>query len=211
MKNLFSQVVRGLFLGRFGKLSFPLSGRCGFMVQFGFKIILTGYRACGKSVVGRLLAERFGVDFLDMDKEIEAREGLSISEMVAAHGWPYFRERERRLLAELVDRDRVVVATGGGAIMHEEDWRRLQETGLVVWLTADIATIVARLNADAATQGQRPSLTGNSITREIETVLAERIPLYEKGSHLKIDTGGRTPEEIVGIVVAARESIAQDH
>ncbi|MDH3393415.1 MAG: shikimate kinase, partial [Desulfobulbaceae bacterium] len=74
------------------------------MVQSGLKIILTGYRACGKSLIGRLLAERFKIDFLDMDKEIETREGCSISEMVGQHGWPYFREREQHLLTELIDR-----------------------------------------------------------------------------------------------------------
>ncbi|MDH4319987.1 MAG: shikimate kinase [Desulfobulbaceae bacterium] len=173
------------------------------MLQLPLKIILTGYRACGKSLVGRLLAERLGIDFLDMDKEIEAREGCTISAMVAAHGWPYFRERERGLLAELVGRDRLVVATGGGAIMHAEVWQQLKETGLVVWLRADTATIAARLNADEATNGQRPSLTGDSITREIAAVLAERIPMYQKGSHLTVDTSYRSPEEIVEQIATA--------
>lgn len=173
------------------------------MVQSGLKIILTGYRACGKSLVGRLLAQRFGIAFLDMDKEIESRAGCSISEMVARHGWPFFREREQQLLAELVERDCMVVATGGGAILHQEVWQRLQATGLVVWLQADTATIAARLADDAATQGQRPSLTGDSVIREIETVLNQRIPLYQKGSHLAIDTGSRTPEEIVELVATA--------
>ncbi len=173
------------------------------MVHSKLKIILTGYRACGKSLVGRLLAQRLGFDFLDMDKEIEAREDCSISEMVAAHGWPYFRECERKLLEELVDREGLVVATGGGAILHEEVWSRLQVSGLVVWLSADTATIAARLAADAVSAGQRPSLTGDSITLEIESVLAERLPLYEKGSHLRIDTGSRRPAEIVEVVVSA--------
>ena len=180
------------------------------MLQSGLKIILTGYRACGKSVVGRLLAARLQFDFLDMDKEIEARTGSSISEMVAAHGWPYFRERERQLLAELVDHDRLVIATGGGAIMHEDVWQRLQQTGLVVWLQADIDTIAARLAGDAVSEGQRPSLTGGSIAQEIEKVLAERLPLYEKGSHLAVDTGRRTPEEIVVLVESAWQSRTQN-
>lgn len=178
------------------------------MVQSGLKIILTGYRACGKSLVGRLLAAHFAIDFLDMDKEIETREGCTISELVARHGWPYFRQREEQLLAELTERDRLVVATGGGAIMHQETWQRLQATGLVVWLRADTATIAARLAGDAATAGQRPSLTGAAVCQEIETVLEERTPLYEKGSHLAIDTGSKTPEEIVELVAAALPSAA---
>jgi len=181
------------------------------MVQSGLKIILTGYRACGKSLVGRLLAQRFEIDFLDMDKEIEARAGCTINEMVAQHGWPFFREREQQLLAELVTRDRLVVATGGGAIMHEEIWQQLQATGLVVWLRADTETIAARLAGDVATAGQRPSLTGDSVVREIETVLAERTPLYKKGSHLAIDTGSRTPEQIVELVATALNSTTSNH
>ena len=180
------------------------------MIQSTLKIILTGYRACGKSVVGRLLALRLGIDFLDMDREIEAREGCSISAMVARHGWPYFREREQQLLAELIGRERLVVATGGGAIMHEEVWQRLQATALVVWLRADIATIAARLAGDAATAGQRPSLTGETVIREIEGVLAERTPLYQKGSHLAVDTGCRSPEEIVALVAAALQERAEN-
>jgi len=173
------------------------------MVKLQRKVILTGYRACGKSVVGRLLAHRLGVDFLDMDKEIEARAGATISEMVAAHGWPYFRQREQALLGELEARDRLVIATGGGAIMHQAEWRRLMATGLVVWLTADIATICARLAADSASPGQRPALTGDSVIGEIESVLAQRTPLYQQGSHLRVDTAGRTPEKIVADIVAA--------
>ena len=180
------------------------------MLQSGLKIILTGYRACGKSVVGRLLAERLQFDFLDMDKEIESRAGCSISEMVAEHGWPYFRERERQLLEELIDRERLVVATGGGAIMHEEAWQRLQANGLVVWLQADTAVIAARLRRDIVSEGQRPSLTGDSITQEIETVLAQRTPLYQKGSHLAVDTGNRSPEEIVDLVAADWQERAEN-
>ncbi len=180
------------------------------MVQLQRKVILTGYRACGKSAVGRLLARRLGVAFLDMDKEIEAREGTTISEMVAAHGWPYFRQREAALLAELVGRDRLVVATGGGAIMHQGVWLRLMATGLVVWLTADPATICKRLAADSASPGQRPSLTGASILAEVEAVLGERLPLYLQGSHLAVDTAGHTPEEIVARIEAALAARQRD-
>ncbi|MDH5297583.1 MAG: shikimate kinase [Desulfobulbaceae bacterium] len=173
------------------------------MVESGLKIILTGYRATGKSTVGRLLARRLSIDFLDMDKEIEARAGTTIREMVASHGWPYFREMERALLAELAGRDRLVIATGGGAVIHGEEWQRLKDTGLVVWLTADPATIGLRLAGDHVTAAQRPSLTGSGTGREIESVLAQRTPLYQQGSHLAVDTVGRTLEEIAALILAA--------
>jgi shikimate kinase len=162
-------------------------------------IILTGYRATGKSAVGRLLAARLGSAFLflDMDRLIEQRQGCTIKELVAARGWPHFREAERRLLDELAGRRGLVIATGGGAILHRQAWAALRTSGLVVWLTADRETICRRLAADAATEGQRPSLTGGNIEEEVAGVLAEREPLYRQGSDLAIDTTSRSPEAIV--------------
>lgn len=151
------------------------------------KIILTGYRACGKSSVGRVLAEHLNVGFLDMDEVLVARYG-EISELVRERGWDYFRAREKELLEELVASREVVVSTGGGAVLHQEVWRRLKESGLVVWLTADLETIARRLEADAGSDRQRPSLTGGDIKAEAAKVLAEREPLYRAGSHLTIDS-----------------------
>jgi len=162
----------------------------------GHKIILTGYRATGKSTVGRLLAARLGLDFIDMDDSIAAQEGNTIRQIVAEQGWNRFRNLERELLAALVDRDNVVIATGGGAILHQETWRRLQKTGLVVWLAADIDTICRRLLDDGNSADQRPTLTDSDICAEVAFMLAEREPLYKNGSHLAIDTAGRSPEQI---------------
>ena len=152
------------------------------------KVILTGYRATGKSSVGRLLASILHWRFIDTDLEIEKKQGFSISRMVARNGWKFFREQEKKVLTELADREQVVIATGGGAIMHQQIWSRLMKNGLVVWLTADPETICQRLAADPATEGQRPSLTSRDILTEVESVLREREPLYRAGSHLKIDS-----------------------
>ena len=170
------------------------------------KIILTGYRATGKSTVGRLLAARLGFEFLDLDEEIVRRAGRSIREMVATYGWEYFRDLERQALRDLVERDRVVVATGGGAILHREAWQALKKTGLVVWLTADLATIGQRLRADQATAAQRPSLTGQDVLTEVAAVLAERQPLYQAGSHLTIDTATLSAEQAAATIVRALEA-----
>lgn len=169
----------------------------------GRNIILTGYRATGKSAVGRLLADRLGRPFLDMDRLLEERQGCTIKELVAARGWPAFREAERQLLLELAGRTGLVIATGGGAILSREAWAALRRSGLVVWLTADRDTICRRLAADAATDGQRPSLTGRSVEEEVAGVLAERELLYREGSDLAIDTGCRPPEKIVDEIVKA--------
>jgi shikimate kinase len=159
-------------------------------------IILTGYRATGKSAVGRLLAQRLGRTFLDTDRLIEERQGCTIKELVAAHGWPYFREVENKLLDELAGGTGLVIATGGGAILHRQAWAALRASGLVVWLTADRETICRRLEADGVTEVQRPSLTGQGIDKEVAGVLAEREPLYREGSDLAIDTACRSPEEV---------------
>ncbi|MDH5524359.1 MAG: shikimate kinase [Desulfobulbaceae bacterium] len=164
------------------------------------KIILTGYRATGKSSIGLMLAERLKLDFIDMDELIEARAGSSIHDMVAEKGWDYFRGLERDLLAELICRKNVVIATGGGAILHQSIWDQLRRTGLVVWLTADIDTICRRIENDAKSEGQRPSLTGDDILAEVASVLAERDPLYEKGSQLTIDTRDKDGAQIVTLI-----------
>jgi len=167
------------------------------------KIILTGYRATGKSSVGPLLAQRLGLDFLDMDGLIEERAGCRIRELVASRGWDHFRALERDLLAELVSRGNAVISTGGGAILHQGVWPQLAQTGLVVWLAADIDTICRRLQGDGKSSSQRPSLTGADIYTEVALVLAEREPLYAKGSHLTIDTSAKSVAEIVARIEEA--------
>jgi shikimate kinase len=159
------------------------------------KIILTGYRATGKSTIGRLLAERLDVTFIDMDEVLVARHG-EISDLVKERGWDYFRAREKELLKELVASREAVISTGGGAVLHRDVWRELKETGLVVWLSADMETICRRLDADAVSDSQRPSLTGSDIKDEAAKVLVEREPFYREGSHLMVDAT-RPVEDVV--------------
>jgi shikimate kinase len=164
------------------------------------KIILTGFRATGKTTVGKMLAERLGLLFLDMDRLLVERHG-PINEIVAGKGWAFFREKEEELLSELVGRSGLVIATGGGAIMHTEVWRQLKESGLVVWLTAPAAEIQKRLQHDAATAHQRPALTGNDALQEVTALLIEREPLYRAGSHLQLETTGADPRQLVEKII----------
>ena len=167
------------------------------------KIILTGYRATGKTLVGLLLAQRLHLDFLDMDEMLEARAGQPIRQIVAQQGGGQFRLLERDLLAEMICRKDVVISTGGGAILQQDIWYLLRQTGLTVWLTADIDTICRRLSEDEKSNSQRPTLTDSDIYVEVAQVLAEREPLYEKGSHLTVDTSDKTSGEIVHIIEKA--------
>lgn len=167
------------------------------------KIILTGYRATGKTSLGRILADRLLFLFIDTDLEIEKQQGSSINEIVAKEGWNFFRTLERDYLSSLVKRENLVIAPGGGAIMHQEVWDELMKTSLVIWLQADIHTINKRLSADLLSASQRPALTQNSdMLKEIAIVLAEREPLYRKGSHHAISTERpieRIVEEILNL------------
>ncbi len=153
------------------------------------KIVLTGYRATGKTSLGRILADRLLFSFIDTDLEIEKQQGSSINEIVAKKGWAFFRTLERNYLSSLVKRENLVIAPGGGAIMHKEVWADLMKTSLIIWLQADIHTISKRLSADSLSASQRPALTENSdMIKEIATVLAERDPLYRKGAHHAVNT-----------------------
>ncbi|MBU0909631.1 MAG: shikimate kinase [Proteobacteria bacterium] len=165
------------------------------------KIVLTGYRATGKTSVGLLLAARLSFSFVDTDKEIEKQQGKSISEMVGEHGWSYFRAAERDFLASLLPRENLIVAPGGGAILHREVWAELMETSLVIWLQADVQTIGRRLSGDSLSTSQRPSLTGQDMIKEITAVLTEREPLYRQGSHYAVSTH-KPVEEVVEEIMA---------
>jgi shikimate kinase len=165
------------------------------------KIILTGYRATGKTSVGRELARRLHWPFSDTDALIAQRAGREISEIVKGRGWDYFRALEKETLKSLIDQREVVIATGGGAITHQDVWPELMASGLVIWLTADKETICRRLKRDDNSAGQRPSLTGGAITQEVSRVLTKRQPLYRRGSHLAVDTASLDIAAVAGIIL----------
>ena len=166
------------------------------------RIILTGFRATGKSHTGRLLAERIGYRFIDTDERLASGIEGGISALVSREGWAAFREKERLLLAALADEEQAVIATGGGAILHQDEWRLLRADSLVVWLRADAETIRKRLQQDRATDTLRPTLTGAGALEEVDRVLAEREPLYREGSDLALDTMSFTPERIAAEIAA---------
>lgn len=159
-------------------------------------IVLTGFRATGKTSVGQTLAVQLKWAFVDTDVLLCQRLGAPIAELVARHGWSTFREAESQLLRELPTWEATVVATGGGAIEHQREWQALRDRCFVVWLDADMATIRQRLGADPQSAQQRPSLTGQAVLDEVEALLEKRRPLYGAGSDLRLDTVGKTPEQL---------------
>jgi len=161
------------------------------------RILLTGFRATGKSLVGRLLADRLALDFLDTDALLCRLIGCSVADFVAEYGWARFREQEEHVLMDLCRRSGVVIATGGGAVLHKQAWAALRRKSASVWLQADEQTIQQRLAADSHSEQQRPSLTGMDPALEIQGMLSERTPLYQRGSDFAVRTDGRSPRELV--------------
>lgn len=142
-------------------------------------ITLTGYRGTGKSSVAPLLADRLGWSWIDADAEIERRAGQSIRDIFAAGGEPEFRRQERAVMVDLLSRDRLVIASGGGAILNEQTRRDMRAAGPVVWLQAQVDTILARMGTDETTASRRPALTDHDPRAEVQQLLAIRHPLYE--------------------------------
>ena len=114
-------------------------------------------------------------------------------------------DREKELLRELIDLTEGVIATGGGAVLHQELWPAMRESGLVVWLTSTLELICQRLGGDPASVSQRPSLTGRDIRAETATVLAEREPLYRAAAHMAVDSNRPVPEVVAEIEAFLRQ------
>jgi shikimate kinase len=147
----------------------------------------------GKSAVGKQLAKELGLEFIDSDAEIEERTGVDISYIFEKEGEAGFREREREVIAELVLRRPIVLATGGGAVLHPDNRRDLADNGTVIYLRATVAQQLERTRNTR----HRPLL----MDRDPETVLVElmavRAPLYEELADLVVDTGGRRVPAVV--------------
>jgi shikimate kinase len=164
-------------------------------------VVLIGYRGTGKTTVAQQLALRLGWDWVDADVEIELRAGKSIASIFADDGEQTFRDLESQVLAATIGRARIVLAAGGGVVLRDDNRRLLGTAGKVVWLQADVATILARVAGDQTTAGRRPQLTTAGGESEVRQLLAQRTPLYHELADLEIDTEGRTPAEIVEEIV----------
>lgn len=140
----------------------------------GRSIVMVGLMGCGKSAVGRRLAHRLGLPFVDADEEIEKAAGKSIEDIFEDHGEAYFREGERKVLARLLRSKAQVLATGGGAFMNAETRAAIAETGISVWLKADLPLLVRRV----AKRNNRPLLKNGDPEAVMQKLMDERYPIY---------------------------------
>ena len=170
-------------------------------------IYLIGYRGCGKSSVGPLLAKQLGRPFSDADAVLEADAGQNIRDIFAVEGEGGFRDREEATIAKLAAGEAAVIATGGGAVLRAANRERLAATGFVVWLGAPAEVLWHRMLSDPTTVARRPNLAGGGFAEVVE-LLTAREPLYATTAHATVD-GTASPavvaDRILGLWRAARQ------
>jgi shikimate kinase len=137
-------------------------------------VVLIGMMGAGKSTIGRRLAARLHLTFVDADTEIEAAAGMTIPEIFEVHGEPHFRDGEARVIARLLESGPGVLATGGGSFMREETRRRIGDKAVSIWLKADADIIMRRVRRRA----DRPLLQTADPAATVGRLISEREPVY---------------------------------
>ena len=169
-------------------------------------IFLVGPMGAGKTTIGRHLATLLHRRFVDVDHEIEKRTGVSIPVIFEIEGEAGFRRRESTLVDELSRDEGIVLATGGGAVLMEENRRVLKERGTVVYLQADIETLVERTRRDR----NRPLLQTEDPRGKIEELLRQREPIYREVADVVVDTGQRAPSSVARDVAMRLKVLSND-
>jgi shikimate kinase len=166
----------------------------------GRSIVLVGMMGAGKSSIGRRLAQHLGIPFVDADTEIEAAHaGVTIAEIFATYGEPYFRSGEQRVIARLLDSGPQVLATGGGAFMNAETRAAVAQKGISVWLKAEFDVLMKRVKRRAT--ADRPMLQGDPAQR-IRDLMEQRYPVYAEAD-ITVHSRDVAHETIVNEIVAA--------
>jgi shikimate kinase len=159
-------------------------------------IVLVGMMGAGKSSVGRRLAARLGIPFVDADIEIEKAAGMTITEIFAAHGEPYFRAGETRVIARLLEGAPQVLATGGGAFMNADTRATIRVKGISVWLRATLEVLSRRIKR----RSDRPLLTNADPVDTLRRLMDERYPIYAEAD-LTVESRDVPHEAIVDEII----------
>lgn len=159
-------------------------------------IVLVGLMGSGKSTIGRRLAQRLGMAFADADDEIERAAGMTISDIFARFGEPYFREGERRVIARMLGGKPHVLATGGGAFINDETRALILADSLCIWLDADIPTLVER----TARRNHRPLLKGRDAGQVLRELAEVRNPIYAE-AHLRVSSASSPHDHTVRAII----------
>ncbi len=163
-------------------------------------VVLVGLMGAGKSTVGRRLAARLGLPFVDADTEIEEAAGCSIPEIFERYGEAHFRDGERRVIARLLDGPVRVLAAGGGAFMDPETRALISERGISVWLRAELDVLVERCGR----RDDRPMLYGSDLRERLKQLIELRYPVYGEAD-IVVDSSEGPHEAVVEVVLQRLE------
>lgn len=169
-------------------------------------IVLVGLMGAGKSCIGRRLATRLGLPFVDADREIEEAAGCTIPEIFARHGEQAFRDGERRVILRLLEDGPCVLATGGGAFMDPRTRATIKERALAVWLRADLDLLARRV----ARRNDRPLLQVDDPRKKLEELMALRHPVYAEAD-LTVESQDGPPEATLERLMSALSQYAATH
>lgn len=161
-------------------------------------VVLIGLMGAGKTAIGRRLATRLGLKFVDADNEIEQAAGKSISDIFADHGEAHFRDGERRVIARLLNEGPQILATGGGAYMNDETRETISNSGVSVWLKADLKVLMERV----VRRDHRPLLKTDNPEDVMKRLMDERYPVYAS-SDITVKSRDVPHEVIVGEIIDA--------
>jgi len=164
-------------------------------------VVLVGMMGAGKSSIGRRLAGRMEIPFVDADIEIEKAAGMSIAEIFAAHGEAYFRAGEARVIVRLLDGGPQVLATGGGAFMNPETRAAIRAKGISVWLRATLEVLNRRIKR----RGDRPLLKDSDPVETLKRLIEQRYPVYAEAD-LTVESREVPHETIVDEILAGLHS-----
>jgi shikimate kinase len=162
-------------------------------------IALIGFMGAGKTVTGRALAAELAMDFVDLDEVIEGKTGKTVSDIFAGQGEDAFRDLETDALKQACARQNTVIACGGGIILRKENIGLLNRSALVVYLWAETATLLQRINSS---KGKRPLLDVADPAAAIDEILKARITYYEKTADITVDTTGLTVNSVVRQIIS---------
>lgn len=152
-------------------------------------IYLCGFMGCGKSTVGKLLAKKLGMSFTDLDSYIESEENMSIPEIFASRGEPYFREAEAKAVEELADKNNAVIACGGGTILNDKSAGIASKHGMVIFLDVPFEICYSRIKDDT----NRPLVMNNS-KDELYEIFCKRHEIYLRNAGFSVDAGNSPPQ-----------------
>lgn len=174
-----------------------MSDPCG---EAKTSIVLIGLRGSGKSTVGPLLAALMRGQWVDSDEQIVRRAGRTIAEIFEEDGQTVFRQWERAVVSDICAEPPAVISVGGGAVLDEENLRRLREVATIVWLTAPADVLHTRIQSDQKSTDLRPALTKSHGISEIEQLEQQRRERYESAADLSVDTANRSPGDVAQFI-----------